>query len=697
MAPQPERKAWNENKGPERELPRGQGQEPTREHSNQGRQELSQGQHRIVQMVGTPLLLIPPPPQNHNPNQAEPQFHGLGMESHSEPRDPKAPDKAPPPRRRGKPGKIEKTYDPGSIEKMDRIRSDSARSLCSLRSSSVENRKRTNPRISRGSYIPRKQNIDRNSQSASDCDSDISLSTIDNVKKVQTKKTVAENQSIQTISADISKDNMADKQSNSTPEQSPPLKKHKQNDKEDDKKSERILRAKAEKQSPDVEAKLSTTNSSESWAEEVDKSGDCNPGLDHEADAAELLEKTFNYSSDSDIDDTPKVALKLLTKKPFIDCGVLSNLHVTIARDKFEDFGIGRRMGRRPLAPATNFVAWKCAICYTKQDTVITIDDIEADMISEKVFKRFKPKDVIRKTKGAIKETIATLHQVTEMGGRQSPLLLKRIFNKRILKRIHIKRTLKRTPKKTLKRSNKRTLSKMKYLMILKMFGQALVTNNIRALSHWQVLVGRTHLYRCLRYPKRMKSLENVPSPKNLEILDTSQIILDSCGIVSEPESVKQREIEKSDFVHTSQTTTDFCENALKPQSDDQRDIGNLSKNSPHFQKHLPVLHGERLPSSQESGPNLDPLSNADIGNSEKNENKHIEQNILEKFKAEHISEGERDFFDSQPLENKYDMMTYYATENQKLRQSSENPESISDWEKHFLSQKDIGKEGSKF
>ncbi|KAG5862875.1 hypothetical protein JTB14_031872 [Gonioctena quinquepunctata] len=67
------RNPLNKNKGPERQLPRGQGQEPTREHSNHGRQESSQGQHRIVQTVGSPLLPTTPPPPNHN--QAEPQFY----------------------------------------------------------------------------------------------------------------------------------------------------------------------------------------------------------------------------------------------------------------------------------------------------------------------------------------------------------------------------------------------------------------------------------------------------------------------------------------------------------------------------------------------------------------------------------------------------------------------------------------------
>ncbi|KAG5881773.1 hypothetical protein JTB14_021143 [Gonioctena quinquepunctata] len=73
-APPPTESAWTKKRGPERELPRGQGQEPPREHSEQRRQEPPPGQHRIRQMVGTPPLPITPPPQNSKHNQAESQF-----------------------------------------------------------------------------------------------------------------------------------------------------------------------------------------------------------------------------------------------------------------------------------------------------------------------------------------------------------------------------------------------------------------------------------------------------------------------------------------------------------------------------------------------------------------------------------------------------------------------------------------------
>ncbi|KAG5862539.1 hypothetical protein JTB14_020196 [Gonioctena quinquepunctata] len=67
-APQPEKIAWQQKKGPERELPRGQGQEPAREHSNYGRQESFQGQHdATTRTVGLP----PPSFTPHSHNQAE--------------------------------------------------------------------------------------------------------------------------------------------------------------------------------------------------------------------------------------------------------------------------------------------------------------------------------------------------------------------------------------------------------------------------------------------------------------------------------------------------------------------------------------------------------------------------------------------------------------------------------------------------
>ncbi|KAG5862238.1 Protein ANTAGONIST OF LIKE HETEROCHROMATIN PROTEIN 1, partial [Gonioctena quinquepunctata] len=54
-APQPEKIAWQQKKGPERELPRGQGQEPAREYSNYGRQESFQGQHNAATRTLMPL------------------------------------------------------------------------------------------------------------------------------------------------------------------------------------------------------------------------------------------------------------------------------------------------------------------------------------------------------------------------------------------------------------------------------------------------------------------------------------------------------------------------------------------------------------------------------------------------------------------------------------------------------------------
>ncbi|KAG5882555.1 hypothetical protein JTB14_007162 [Gonioctena quinquepunctata] len=66
-APPPEKNAWQQKKGPERELPRGLEQEPAQEHSSYGRQESHQGQRSATRMVG----YLPPPLTSQSYNQAE--------------------------------------------------------------------------------------------------------------------------------------------------------------------------------------------------------------------------------------------------------------------------------------------------------------------------------------------------------------------------------------------------------------------------------------------------------------------------------------------------------------------------------------------------------------------------------------------------------------------------------------------------
>ncbi|KAG5864448.1 hypothetical protein JTB14_024292 [Gonioctena quinquepunctata] len=53
-APHPEKDAWQQKEGPERELPRGLEQEPAQEHSNYGRQESHQGQRNANTRTGNP-------------------------------------------------------------------------------------------------------------------------------------------------------------------------------------------------------------------------------------------------------------------------------------------------------------------------------------------------------------------------------------------------------------------------------------------------------------------------------------------------------------------------------------------------------------------------------------------------------------------------------------------------------------------
>ncbi|KAG5869658.1 hypothetical protein JTB14_024697 [Gonioctena quinquepunctata] len=391
------------------------------------------------------------------------------MESHLKPPKPKVPDKSVPTRGRAQDRKF-KDNKPGPLGKVNRIRSgarSSGSSRGSSRSSSAETRKRPNTQTSQ---IPtRRETPSRNSQS-SENDSDNSRSTKHCVKMVKNSENVKENMETQSVSVHISQTKMDDVHTSTTPEQSPPAKKPKQTEKEDNEKEgketiilpaqphivivppgpladsllqqsesettlpppvddegkqdptlpppeteeeyrtatppppadaqstskhvsadieqilltplgvkERIARARAEQISPEVEASLS----SESWNELADSDKSIQ-------NLKELLNNTFDYSSDSDYEDISKVALKLLSKQPCKECEIISNLSFVIGPDKFEEFGIGRRRGRRPLAPATNLIAWCCTICDTMQETAITLDDTEVDKLSEKVFNKIQ-------------------------------------------------------------------------------------------------------------------------------------------------------------------------------------------------------------------------------------------------------------------------------------------------------------------
>ncbi|KAG5864248.1 hypothetical protein JTB14_035611 [Gonioctena quinquepunctata] len=584
---------------------------------------------------------------------------------------------------------------------------------------------------------------------------------------------------------------MADEQNDPTSEQSPPLKKLKQNDKEDNKKSEtsdssetaqialdleerdpadaqvigahspsvneqttstpsppgrqeRILRAKAAKQSPEVEAELSTTNSSESWTEEVDKSGDCNSGLDHKADASELLDKTFkDYSSDSDIDDTPKVALKLLTTKPY----------------KFKDFGIGRRRGRRPLAPVTNFVSWACAVCGTKQDTKFTIDDIESSMLLQKARQKISQaqrdnlgnqgdnqgssriasgdrdgRPPVSVTSDANSQENISFNTPSDGDGR-TPVSVTPDINISQQEDTYQENTQKDSPEDIQEDTQKDTQED-----IQEDTQQDNIQQNedardgmppvpdVKITCHDEELQDETPIFlkdahvdtqdeqqedssRMSSSKKNAHSLPTAPqtddfgenlhanngndenSPKNLEFLDTSQTISDSHERAPEPEWAHQREHGKLDFRHTFRGTPYSCENAPQSEIIIQQKAGNIGVNSPPFHKYLSVMPCERLPSSQESGSFLNPLSNAETKNSDGKENKLMEQNMLENFRSDMLSEEKRGFFDSQTSENKYDLMNFCAIENQKLRQSCENPKNFSDLEKYFFPQICNGKE----
>ncbi|KAG5861276.1 hypothetical protein JTB14_004074 [Gonioctena quinquepunctata] len=440
-APHPAENAWtNRQSGPRVISRTPQAEQGGSREASRRPPEQAQS-HGIQATQGSPKLPF------ENPSHPRPYMSG--MESHLEPPNRKAPDKKPPSRGREKDGKMDETLNPGSSEALEvigRIRSDSARSSGSSRSSSAENRKRTNSRIYQVFHIPKRQITSGNSQSTSDYESDTSRPTKDKVEKVKIKKNVTENPKTQIVSDNIFQAKMDDKQCDSTPEQSPPLKKHKQSDKEEDEKAGIILQH------------LETDSSLPPLVDDDEKQEPILPPPEMEEDyrtvtppppveaqvtgvhttSDDEFQTLANQRYKSEFNERRLKGYHLMLKRNFqpqaqTKSGLTSfkvleqrALHRVRYSKQLNLYNgsrqvrrrIGRRRDRKPLVPATNLISWICTICGTKQDTPMKINEMKADVISLELYQRMQAQRRSQKDKESNYQGNNSLDTPSDRDGR---------------------------------------------------------------------------------------------------------------------------------------------------------------------------------------------------------------------------------------------------------------------------------------